>query len=290
MNDPADSANPSGPTRIAALGTAVVDLIDDIATNPNHDKIYLGIDVFRLNASWMNATNNTALVPTNDQTRLKSAVLAGFGSTVQGSTACTTSSLFGNTNVGMGYSFATDYYKSNRPTDNVKRVEIVITDGGTNSSIPNAACPVSIFCPYFKSDCSNPIPLSYGWTCNESAMNPPANPCVPDPTGDTGCPQCIKYGNEFLECTVADTDTSYISKLDNNSHPGSRNPDVDAYAVTILKDSELSSTIKNLFGNPDYIKLWYNSDNANNISGFLNNIYTDVTQQSGSIFIKRIIN
>jgi hypothetical protein len=293
MDEPANYADVGGKRRIQAMKEAVLSFISDIANDPSHAKIYLGIDVFEINALWMKATDNTNLVLTNDQTRLTNAVNAGFGNTWNTSPACKLP--FGNTSVGTGYSYAADYFAANPPAIGTKRVEIVVTDGDANSRIPHSKCPMTgypggVYCPYFRSFCTNPTALSNAWTCQESVINPPANQCIPDVDGDIYCPQCKPHGFDFLECTVADTNTNWTSRVDGVTRKGMRDPNIDAYGVTILRTADMAQATRDIFSNTNYVKQWYNDADANSLSSFLNSIFNDLTQQSTSIKIKKVTN
>jgi len=152
------------------------------------------------------------------------------------------------TSIGTAFRHAHDYLATTKKTD-TKQVEIVITDGEPNSRLPDVFCP-------------------------------PSERCIPI---ESSYEECIPKAYNYLRCTLADQKT-FVSEINQN---GVRDPEVDAYAVTIFPTPPES--VVQIFNKYATEGGYFNASRANELSGILNKILNKILTERANITIKRVI-
>ncbi len=270
----------SKPTRFNALEDAAVNFVDNLSNLPNSDKFHLGVSVFGADARWLSHLGQP-VTPSSGLTfsQIKEAIQNGFGDTRNTSPACT--GVMDLTSIGSAFAFSHDYFAANKPPQ-TKQVEIVITDGEPNSRIPYAACSPSVFCPGFPKDtqgnnyCES---NAYNWTCTQ--YDSYKDDFEADGFNQTAYNLCAPQGLDFLRCTIADTATQIPSGK------GARNPDVDAYAVTIL--SQPPADVVSVFNSYLSANNYFNASRASQLKNLLNTILNEIVTDRETISIKKDI-
>lgn len=269
MDSAADSLVPGGPTRFDALENAATKFVDTIASRSDSSKFKVGVSVFAIDHKWLSYKGQNVSIESGlSLSDVSMAIHDGFSSRRADSSACIDT--IGGTSVGTPFAFLNDYLKG-RKSSSTKQIEIVITDGIPNSRIPYAGCAPSYYCP--GSNLPTCTSNKYGWTCPSNASEP----------------VCTTYGIDFLRCTVADNKT----KLPNSTSYGVRDPDINAYAVTILgtpTSSEIASfnSVVNIFNTYLGASNYYNAKEASSLSSILDAIYTDIISKHETITIKKV--
>lgn len=261
MND--DDGSGTG-TRFDALERAAVNFIDRMESLPDSDKFNLGVGVFGIDAKWMRS-GGVEITPGSGLalSEIRRAIEDGFNSTDRQSPPCL--SIMDATSIGTAFSFAHDYFAVNK-SPGKKQIEIVITDGQPNSRIPDARCSPDLFCPGESSSTfcqSNP----YGWSC-------------PSPFSQG---MCNSLAERYLSCTVADTNT-FVPEINQN---GIRDPEVDAYAVTIFRNPPVR--VVDIFRNYATKDGYFNAARATELTGILEGILDRIIDERSSITVKRLI-
>jgi hypothetical protein len=264
-------------TRMDEQKKAVSDFLDAVAANPGADKIKVGISVFAMSGNWLYTSytsggvpNGTAIKPDSGLTvqQMKQAITTNFGHSGEtASLACRSVQTY--TSVGTGLAFMHDYFKTTAP--GLDKIEVLVTDGEPNQRIPYPGCPVDIFCPGNRnyccpsgSMCAQTRPLSSdgnGWTC-------------PAGYGET---TCTPHARDFLRCVLATTDRAWVpERAPGPFQQGVRDPEVDAYVVTVLDNPPAAVTsIMNSFATK-----YYNSASASDLTGILQDIFQEILTSS----------
>ncbi len=300
----------SSQTRFDAQKAAAISFIDGVK-NSTEANFKLGVGVYGVDGSVL-------IAPTTDFEFAKNKINSEFGSTWATSSACR--KLIDSTSVGTGFTLAQDYFDSNASNDSAKHVEIVITDGVSNSRIPYAKCAPKVtkwgypdkinpttdgFCPAYPISAtgqdycqSNP----YGWDCFLKEWE------YPDyKTNNTGAPYyynnnayyaCSSAAMQFLACTVADTTKTFpASQFDSQNYDGRsgnftgiRNPSTDAYSVTVFDQRDVFTCqvqkVLNDYGTPGG---YFNATNASELPSILNKILEDIKNRISSVVISRVV-
>lgn len=245
----------------------------------------LGIVVFGVDSKWL-TYNGVEVTPksglTYDQIRL--ALSQGFGSTRATSPACT--GVMDSTSIGTAFATSHNYFAANKKAK-TKQVEIVITDGEPNSRIPYPACGPSVFCPGFPKDqqgnnyCEQ---NSEGWTCYKYDQYK-NGPWESDNFNQTAYDTCVPLAKDFLSCTIASKDTTIPPISGQGVRKGARDPDVDAYAVTIFTDPPRD--VVNIFNSYLTQNGYYNATRASQLKNILNNVLNEILRDRSTVTIKR---
>jgi hypothetical protein len=259
--DPSRSDTATCPTRMDKEKEAALMFLDGIQALPSDErsKYLTGVEVFKVETRWL-SRSGVSFNPTSDISSLKSAVQASFSRKPSTSSACNfnnpswwmSGNRNGETNLGSPLVFADDYLKT---TEQIKRkqVEILVTDG-----LPNTA---------------NIEPRCQTINCSESV----------------GVEPCKTQTLNMLQCGLADSATSWKPGI-----RGLRSPGVEVYAVTTL-DSPQSQEVGtynatvNLFKNVNYVKKYYNSADASQLPGILQDIFDEIRTSTTFISIQHII-
>lgn len=268
-------------TRMEEQTKAVLQFLDAVESTEGHERIQLGVSVFTMKADWLytsyDGTGNptgTAVRPDNPLSidEIKQAVNNGFGITGEaGSPACKKLNTY--TSIGSGLSFMHDYLRSVKESD-TKQVEILITDGEPNQRIPYSSCPVDVFCPGDGRYCCPSGSNCYltGWTC---------------PVGQ-GPGVCTSYARDFLRCTLADTNQSWIQEAGAGagaSHMGVRDPDTNVYTVTVMQSPP--AQVLNIF--ESFATEHYHLSNADKLTEILGLILQEILHSLTNYRIQRVV-
>jgi hypothetical protein len=228
--------------------------------------VRFGLSVFGLNPAWAKTSTNQVITPENNvsldeiwQTIEHGFILNTNGS-YDGSTAMADMPLcqevLQSTNIGSAFGFSHDYFAAHTdPTR--KQVEIVISDGVPNASLPYSPCPGSMICP----------PYATSQACSQFGG------CI-TPYSHYTESFCIPYGRSLLSCALATPDKG-----------GVRNSNIDAYMITVLDG--VNPIDENIF--QSYATKYYNSGDARDLSGFIDQVFGELTTTLNSLIIKRVI-
>lgn len=262
-------------TRMDEQKKAVNNFLDLVRTSPAADEIKVGISVFAMNGEWLYTSyssdgtpTGTPITPDSELTvdQIKQAVTTNFGHTGEGgSLACRKVNRF--TSVGTGLAFMHDYFKT--VTEDKNMIEVLITDGEPNERIPYTGCPQNNFCPGDEVYCCPGGSMCYitqpwtadgsGWTCPYGAGSWESGPCLP-------------HARDFLRCALATTESPWTSEVNSAVYPGVRDPEVDAYMVTVLDTPpENVTSILETFATR-----YYNSASASDLSAILSDIFGEI--------------
>ncbi len=312
-----DVTDPSQDSRFDAQKTAALNFIDTLisaTSGPYYDvkeQLYLGILAFGVNAEWLRTTAGVPITPDmkfssgTNANDIRDAVDQSFGKFWRTSPACY-NNLMNTTSVGSAYIKAHNYLNTDL-TPNVKKIEIIITDGEANSREPNPACgPAPFlgsntwFCPYAN-----------GYQIAPESMFPPAHPtgdyCTASPEGwinsggwqchtgsapncnnSSNCANnCPPYGMDYLRCALATTTTPYDSVVDPSYHQnGTRDVNIDAYGVTVIPvpPAETVFSYETYLGADKY----FNVDRASDLPTILQNILSEIVGSVTSVTIRRL--
>lgn len=251
---------PEVTTKIYELKLATLNFLDSLANHEHSDLFRVGVVVFGMDAKWLKNYSGQDVTPDSGLTlaQVRNAVDLGFGRGWDSSAACKT--IMDGTSIGSGFVLAQDFFKAHKYLS-TKQVEILITDGEPNSREPYAACPPNVFCPV-SNRCGSRNP--YGWDC-------------PLDYGRN----CEQYAISFLECSLADMNTLW-----DGIHRGARDPEVNAYAVTIL-GGRPSDEVLRIFNS--YPKKYFDAQYAYKLSGILKEVFEDIISSFSTISITRVI-
>jgi hypothetical protein len=273
----------SRPSRLEALEEAATDFIDNLAALPDSDKFKLGIMVFGIDAKWLNY-GGVDFTPDSGLSfdQIKSGIQASIGVTRPDSSACQT--VMDSTSIGTAYITAQEFFDSSEDSD-TKQIEIVITDGYPNSSTPEADCTTSAFCPAFPIDTTGQNYCEsneYGWTCHDYESYKDG-PYEEGNYNDKAFKTCVPLAKELLSCALATTDT-FVPMIAQN---GVRNPEVDAYAVTIFPDPP--SDVVQIFRNYTTPNGYFNASRASQLKNILNNVLNEILKDRTTVSMERLI-
>jgi len=278
------NVNDSGcKTRFMALKEALSQFIESIENFEYSDNVHLGILVFRDEAVWLEHGVNSEVKPNSGLTleQIRKAINNGIGETIADSSAC--SLIAGTTSVGAPYAKAHEYFDEQKSLgSNNLQVEIVITDGDPNS----------------KNSLGEPD------KCN------PDRECLLGVVKDADVSE--PYARNMLRCVLAtkdtwirnNTETGYekVRDLDDlntvkyeipDEQYGIRDPEIDAYGVTIYsevdKNVNINENVKKIFTTYLGEDFYYGIDNANNLGEVLDNILEEVLEEYSNIRFYREI-
>ncbi len=245
----------------------------------------LGIVVFGIDSKWL-TYNGVEVTPKSGLSydQIRAAISQGFGSTRATSSAC--AGVMDATSIGTAFTRSHDYFAANKKLK-TKQVEIVITDGEPNSRIPYPACGPSVFCPGFPKDrqgnnyCEQ---NSEGWTCYNYNQYKDG-PWDADNFNQTAYNLCEPLAKDFLSCSIATKDTTIPPISGTGIRSGSRDPDVDAYAVTIF--TKPPRDVVNIFNSYLTQNGYYNATRASQLKNILNNVLNEILRDRSTITIKR---
>jgi len=238
-------------SRISSAKRAALSFLDEILALPpdERSKYLVGVEVFRIGALWLST-------PTNGLVGLRQMVNDGFGNRISNSSACVISDPSipgsGETSLGKAMIFADDYLNSNSDTRK-KQVYILVTDGLPNVSLEDSRCG----------------------TVNCRSV-------------DGGA--CTTRAIDYLICGMADTTTEWRSGFF-----GLRSAEVDVYGVTVMSlPANVNEQIAydqtvTVFSDPDYVKRYFNSTNAENLPGILQDIFGEISQDMYQFRIEKVI-
>lgn len=235
-----NSSGTPGKTRFNALEDAAVNFVSSVEDLPDADKYKIGVAVFGTTSAWLKYNGADILPGSLSFPELRDALTIGFGNT-RSSSQCG-STVADYTNVGLAFRHGNDYLASTRQED-IKQIEIIITDGEPNSSLQDNRCAGSI-------------------TCNLS---------------------CVDAAKDYLRCMLADNVT-FVPEIGQN---GVRDPDVDAYAVTILDNPP--GDVIDIFNNYATENGYYNASRANELTEILEGILDNILEDRSTVTIKRVI-
>jgi hypothetical protein len=94
---------------------------------------------------------------------------------------------------------------------------------------------------------------------------------------------CEDEAKDYLRCTVASSDV-FVSEISQN---GVRNPEVDAYAVTIFQNPPVD--VVDLFRKYATEGGYFNANQANQLTGILDTLLTTILEENSNVTIKRVI-
>lgn len=272
------------PTRFDAQKEAAINFVDAVAALEDADKFKIGIQVFGIDSKWL-TYNGIEVTSENNVSfaEIRSALDQGFGSTRATSSACT--DVMDATSVGSPYSFSHSYF-ARTATEGTKQIEIVITDGLPNSRIPYAECiPENAFCPAFPLDTQGTNYCDtndYGWSCYRGDEYS-SGPFDADGFNESAYSICEPLAKDFLRCALADSET-FVPELGRN---GLRNPEVDAYAVTIY--SRVPREARDIFTNYTTPNGYFNASRADQLSSILSQILDTIVGERSFVSITKLV-
>jgi hypothetical protein len=288
-------------TRFEKMEEALLHFIDTISSDPAYsevkDRLYLGLSVFSLNNKWMTTALGTTIDPNlkfaENVSTIRYAVVSGFGRDIANSPVC--QNLLSSTSVGSPFSDAHRFYRDNPETD-VKRFEVVITDGDTNARQQDPGCPPppystgDTFCPGYNGY-SATDPYASGFTCTATPVrwtNPGGWSCGCTSTSDC-TNKCFSLGRDYLRCALAPNDGSndWQSEIDNSMHPGIRDPEVNAYGVLVYNSPppNIVDIYTRYLGDDHF----YSAQYATELPNILIDILDTIKVTTGSIIIRPTI-
>ena len=272
------------PTRFDSQEEAAIDFIDKISDLEDKDKFKLGVSVFGIDAKWL-TYGGIDVTPESGFSfdEIKSAIEGGFSTTRINSPAC--SGVMDATSIGSAYSFSHNYFAGTKAEDK-KQIEIVISDGVPNSRVPEAGCDPNAFCPAFPISpdggtnyCEN---NEYSWSCYQYDKYKDG-PYDSDNFNEKAFNICKPLGENFLRCSIAASDT-FVPEL---GKEGIRDPEVDAYAVTIF--SNPPGNVVSIFRNFATPNGYFNASRANQLKNILNTILNEILKERSTIIVRRVI-
>ncbi len=280
MDDKANPNSSSTKSRFDAQKEAALKFVSNLIIlnqDPNFtNKFKLGVMVFGIDAKWLKVGSQD-ITPESGITleNIKNIISQNMGSTRANSSACT--QVMDATSVGSPLSKTRDYFQATKKSK-VKQIEVMITDGEPNTRIPDSKCQPNVFCPGYTTDpltnlsyCS-PGGNEYGWQCyNYSSY-----------AGNDELAQqtCVPLARDFLKCTLATTKQS----IGTNKF-GTRDPEVDAYTVTIF--TQPPGDIKSIM--TKYSTDYYNASEAGKLTGILDSVLADIKAKLSSTIVSRVI-
>ena len=271
------------PTRFDAQTQAAQAFVSDIANLDDSEKFDVGIRVFGIDSKWLTyngleVTPDSGLSPVD----ILDALDTGFGSTRATSPACST--VMDATSVGTPFYDIQDYFELTKQVG-TKQIEIVITDGIPNSRIPANNCAQDAFCPAFPQDVDGTNYCSsneYGWDCYRGDEYQDG-PFDADGFNASAYSICEPLGTDFLRCSLARTD-QFVSEL---GEYGIRDPEVDAYAVTIY--NSVPREVRNIFANYTSDGGYFNASRADQLSSILSQILSQIVGERSIVSINKIV-
>jgi len=274
VNDPYKTGG--GNTRFAHQEEAAASFVDKISKLEDASKFRVGVMVYGLDSKWL--TYRGMEVKPNSELSLfdiKDAIEQGFGDVRSESPAC--DGIMDATSVGTAYSASHQWFEENAE-EGIKQIEVVITDGLPNSRIPNASCTPDVFCPAFPID-SNGTNVcksnAYGWTCYQGDTYE-NGPFGEDNFSDTAYSTCEPLGKDFLKCALSTPEDG-----------GVRNPDVDAYAVTIYDNPP--GDVVAIFNSYATTGGYFNAKRADQLKNILNTVLNEILRDRTVITFRRLI-
>lgn len=271
------------PTRLDAQKDAAINFIETIRDSDASDKFRVGIMVFGIDAKWLQFEGQdvkpNGLLDYND---ILVALDNEFSATRKESPACTR--VMDATSVGSPYEASHQYFSSTK-TDETKQIEVVITDGIPNSRQPSDLCSPDAFCPAFPVNAENQnycYDNEYGWDCYEGSSYQD-NSVDENRFNSIAYTTCEPLGKDYLRCALATSDT-FVPQLGSE---GIRDPDVDAYAVTIYNSPP--SDVVNIFrryASPDG---YYNAARADQLTSVLEEVLKQILAERSVIQLNKLI-
>lgn len=253
MDQSSDNPLDNRETRFEAQENAAIAFIQSVAAQPDADKFKLGVGVFGTSSAWLHY-NGTPATPESgfNFLELTNAVRDGFGRTRSQSQCGRTGPGYVEdaTSVGTAFKHAHDYLRTSKK-EGTKQIEIVITDGHPNTRIADSNCFPGTACLYSASDPN----------------------------------RCIPQAENYLRCNVADANTNVVEI--NSTQMGTRDPDVDAYSVTVLPNPD--PDVPGIFQKYGTEGGYFNATRASQLSEILDNILGRILEDRSSITLKRII-
>lgn len=245
----------------------------------------LGIVVFGIDSKWL-TYKGKEVTPKSGLTydQIREALSQGFGSTRATSPAC--SGVMDATSIGTAFTKSHDYFSQNK-RPKTKQVEIVITDGEPNTRIPYPSCGPSVFCPGFPKDAEGNNYCeqnSEGWTCYKYGQYQ-SGPWEANNFNQTAYDICKPLAMDFLTCSIATTDTNIPPISGTGVRSGARDPEVDAYAVTIFASPPRD--VVNLFNAYLTQNGYFNASRASQLKNILNNVLNEILRDRSTVTIKR---
>ncbi|HCS78900.1 TPA: hypothetical protein DIV55_04100 [Patescibacteria group bacterium] len=305
MDNPSGTVDGFGKptTRIEEAENAALAFVDAIIAHPNYDRFYIGVEVFGIDAAWLKVdpldVTSADLTPTNNHAQVRTSIAASFGHDTSFIESPACSLVIDNTSIGSSFALARDYFMA-YPVPlglTVKRAEVLITDGAPNSRMPYADCPDTDFggdnfCPAFRHFCpgkfyeNTKIPQ---WQCDNAYMSS----CLAKREDDVttplivNCNECQGRSRDFVRCVLAKSGTTYTEPPPSSLvySGGVRDPDVDAYVVTIYNG--VSPEIRGIF--ETYATKYFDLGNAANLTTILGDIFDDIVTSTSSFTLRRII-
>lgn len=288
MDAPADPPRAT-PTRFDSAREAALSFVDrliEINNDPQYsDKFNLGVQVFGLDAKWLTLGGRNVTPGSMSLDEVKLAIQNGFGSTRTGSSAC--NGVMDATSIGSAFQKSQEYFSANKKPK-TKQIEIVITDGEPNSRAPYGSCSPAVFCPAFPRSSTGENYCEeneYGWVCHNYTSYKDG-PYDSDNFNENAYKTCEPLGRDFLSCSIADTNTS-IPPLTSGGglRRGTRDPEVDAYAVTILANPPRD--VVNIFNSYLSANGYFNATRASQLKNILNSVLNEILRDRTTITIKR---
>ncbi len=271
------------PTRLDALRESTISFIDKLERNKNSNKFELGVMVYGIDSKWMDFERGELKPGKATLRQAKEAINSSIGSTRSNSQACR--AVMDAASIGSAYSSMNKYFGS--VTDSkIKRIAIAISGASPNSTIKDKICSTNFeFCPAFPKDSSGHNYCEsneYDWSCYQYDQYKDG-PWGDNNSNSTAFSICEPLSQRYLNCALADTETP-ISGM---GRSGSRDPSVDAYAITIYTNSpeNVVQSLRNHTTKGGY----YNATRANQLGKILDNIYNQITKDKSTIKIKRVV-
>jgi len=241
-------------TIMAEQKKAALNFVESMILHEDRSLFRLGVVVFGSNAaSWIYDAKNVAVTPDNGFSleEVREAIDINFGNSREKSSVFYRPSracqrVNDGTSIGSGFVFAQEYFDTKRE-EGRKQVEILITDGRPNSRIAYDKCPPSTTCGVLG-------PVS----CTK--------PDYPE-------------AHNFMRCALADSNTRW------DGNYGVRNPQIDAYSVTIFETP--SGEAVDIF--QAYSKAYFNASRAHELTGILEKIFETIVESLSTISISRVI-
>ena len=271
------------PTRLDAQTEAALNFVETIRDSDESEKFRVGIMVFGIDAKWLQFEGQDVkpdgTVAYND---MLSALDAEFASTRAESPAC--NRVMDATSVGSPYEASHDYFKLTK-SDGTKQIEIVITDGIPNSRQPSASCTPNVFCPAFPLNADNTnycYDNEYGWECYQGDSYQDG-PFDSNRFNSTAYNTCEPLGKDYLRCALATTET-FVPQIGSE---GIRDPDVDAYAVTIYNNPPRD--VVTLFRRYATVDGYYNAARAEQLTSILEEVLKQIVAERSVVQLNKLI-
>lgn len=273
-------------TRLYYLRESAISFIDQlIGARDDGADVRLGLVGFGLNAAWVRTLNDTGpqITPTSGVSleEIRTTIQNGYDLKPDGSWSAGTNvemvdmplcrrdspisiteDVLQSTSIGSALVFSHDYFSVNTELDR-KQIEIVITDGDPNARIPYPACPASLVC----------VPNDKAYACKPPIGFSSLAPYTCSTSYDSDA-ECLQPGRNFMQCALATSDAAPAPPI-----PGIRNPEVDAYLVTVQET--VNATVENILStySTQYLKLANSTQLFSAVDQIFTNISTSIPSQ-----------